>query len=86
VSIADDRVMPQPMFRLVLFVVFRSGAMVLSAAGQSSAVGILQMRGTQGWSDIVFQVSVAIIVVELALLSVGLNLAAGIEPAMFAAP
>jgi hypothetical protein len=44
------------------------------------------MRDTRGWSDIVFQVSVAIIVMELLLLSIGLNLTAGVEPAMFAAP
>jgi hypothetical protein len=43
----------------------------------------------KGWvlSDIVFQVSVAIIVVEVVLLLIGMNLApAGVEPAIFAAP
>jgi hypothetical protein len=40
----------------------------------------------KGWSDIVFRVSVAIIVMELILLSIGVNLAVGVDPAMFAAP
>jgi hypothetical protein len=44
------------------------------------------MRERWGWSDIIFQVSVAIIVVEVVLLFIGLNLAAGVEPVMFAAP
>jgi hypothetical protein len=45
------------------------------------------MRDRRGWSEIVFQVSMAIIVVELALLFIGLNLMpAGIEPSMFVGP
>jgi hypothetical protein len=44
------------------------------------------MNDTQRWPDIVFQVSIVIIVMELALLSIGLNLAVGVEPAIFAAP
>jgi hypothetical protein len=45
------------------------------------------MRKGWGSSDIVFQVSVAIIVVELVLLFIGLDFApAGVEPAVFGAP
>jgi hypothetical protein len=42
------------------------------------------MRDSLGWSDIVFRVSVAIIVMELVLLLIGLNLAAGFDPAVIA--
>jgi hypothetical protein len=44
------------------------------------------MHDSSGWSDIVFQVSVGIIVMELVLLSIGLNLIVGVEPAIFASP
>ena len=45
------------------------------------------MRKWWGSSNIVFQVSVAIIVVELVLLIIGLDLTlAGVEPAVFGAP
>jgi len=41
------------------------------------------MRDTREWSDIVFQVSVAIIVIELVVLSIGFNLAAGVGVAVW---
>jgi hypothetical protein len=45
------------------------------------------MREARESSDIVFRMLVAIILVELALLSIGLDLApAGVEPAIFAGP
>jgi len=47
----------------VLSVAFRCGAVVMDAAGDLSGWDFA-MRDTRGWSDIVFQMSVAIIVVE----------------------
>jgi hypothetical protein len=45
------------------------------------------MRDTRGWSDIVFQMSVAIIVVELVLLIIGMDFApAGSNPPCLALP
>jgi hypothetical protein len=38
------------------------------------------------WSDIVFQVSMAIIVMELVLLFIGLNVLVGVEPVIVPAP
>jgi hypothetical protein len=53
--------------------------------------GLWVRRGDRkGWDlamrDIVFGVSVAIIVLEVVLLMIGLDMATGVEPSMFAAP
>jgi hypothetical protein len=60
---------------------------VMARSGVIAGLGFCAMRVNWFGSPMVFQASLAIILVELMLLSIGLDLApAGVEPAIFGAP